>query len=472
MELGYARVSTDDQRLDLQLDALNKAGCAEIFKDVLSGARADRPELERCLNRLRPGDVLVVWKLDRLGRNLHHLIGIIQELSDRGIGFKSLTENIDTTNVGGKLQFHIFGALGEFERAIIIERTKAGKEAAKARGKFLGGNRLLGEEPRGEKAKATITPQQVTAERALLQELAGRVLNGESLSAIIRDLKTQGIPTASGGNWSVHTLRRALTSPRTTPFLGDDLHRNLQRLFANPQARKRQGKPSRYLLTGIIRCQCGARMYINLQAAGEGRPRYRCLHSLDINRCRKVSVLAAPLESYVTRETIRWLAGPGLVVVRNRLLQLDRDLTQTAKRMHEDEKELEELARLKGQGRYTIKEWLALRDPIEERIKAAREALDKQPAILALTNLPETRKELEEAWPTWDIAKRRQILKASIARLVIHQTQQRGPVFDEGRVDLRFVSDVSPFERYWATEQANGAVLHQVAGDLDEAKPE
>src|SRR5689334_18553596 len=135
MLIGYARVSTTDQTLALQQDALQQAGCSKIFTDTASGALAERKGLADALSYVRPGDTLVVWKLDRLGRSLKDLITRITELQNRQIGFKSLTEQIDTTTSGGKLIFHIFGALAEFERDIIRERTQAGLDAARARGK-------------------------------------------------------------------------------------------------------------------------------------------------------------------------------------------------------------------------------------------------------------------------------------------------------------------------------------------------
>jgi DNA invertase Pin-like site-specific DNA recombinase len=135
MLIGYARVSTQEQTLNLQQDALAEAGCTKIFTDTASGAKAERIGLDEALNYVRKGDTLVVWRLDRLGRSLPHLISTMTALEERGIGFKSLTENIDTTTSGGKLIFHIFGALAEFERNLIRERTQAGLTAARARGK-------------------------------------------------------------------------------------------------------------------------------------------------------------------------------------------------------------------------------------------------------------------------------------------------------------------------------------------------
>ena len=143
MLLGYARVSTADQSAALQDDALRAAGCVRIYTDTASGARDDRPELAAALKALAKGDVLTVWKLDRLGRSLRHLIDVTEDLARRGIGFRTLTEAIDTTTPGGELVFHIFGALAQFERRLIRERTMAGLAAARSRGRTGGRPRKL-----------------------------------------------------------------------------------------------------------------------------------------------------------------------------------------------------------------------------------------------------------------------------------------------------------------------------------------
>jgi len=138
-QVGYARVSTLDQNHDLQLDALREAGCERTFTESISGAKTNRPELQKALEYLRPGDTIVVWKLDRLGRNLKDLITIVGDLEDRGIGFKCITQSaIDTTTPMGKLVFHIFAALAEFEREVLRERVQAGLKAARARGRMGG----------------------------------------------------------------------------------------------------------------------------------------------------------------------------------------------------------------------------------------------------------------------------------------------------------------------------------------------
>lgn len=138
MLVGYSRVSTEDQSLDLQRDALQKAGCRQLFSDKVSGSTRDRPGLTKALAACKKGDTLVVWKLDRLGRSLPHLIETVRALEARGVGFQSLTERLDTTTAGGRLIFHVFAALGEFERDLIRERTKAGLDSARLRGRVGG----------------------------------------------------------------------------------------------------------------------------------------------------------------------------------------------------------------------------------------------------------------------------------------------------------------------------------------------
>jgi DNA invertase Pin-like site-specific DNA recombinase len=180
MLIGYARVSTDDQNLDLQLDALTTAGCERVFSDKASGAKIDRPELLKALDVCAFGDTLVVWKLDRLGRSLQHLIETVKTLAERGVGFKTCCDGIDTTTSSGKLVFHIFAALAEFERSLIRERTIAGLRAARDRGR------------RGGRPPA-LTPDKVAVARKLLaagatQEETAQII-GVSVSTVWRYLR-------------------------------------------------------------------------------------------------------------------------------------------------------------------------------------------------------------------------------------------------------------------------------------------
>lgn len=185
MIIGYARVSTLDQNLGLQRDALEKAGCEQVFEDHVSGASAERPGWAQAQTVLREGDTLVVWRLDCLGRSLKHLIDTVNELDARGVGFKSLTESIDTTTPGGRLVFHIFGALAEFERELIRERTHAGLAAARARGRKGGRPKKL-------------TPRQVATARTLLKDREHSVTGvaemlGVSRNTLYRALRADGM---------------------------------------------------------------------------------------------------------------------------------------------------------------------------------------------------------------------------------------------------------------------------------------
>ncbi len=188
MDIGYARVSTGEQTLDLQRDALAKAGCDRVLEETASGAKADRPVLQEALAYARAGDTLVVWRLDRLGRSLPHLIETVAALAARGIGFKSLTEQIDTTTPGGKLVFHVFGALAEFERDLTRERTHAGLAAARARGRT------------GGRPKKLSDPKQLALARRLYRDGQTDVATicatlGISRATLYRHLKTTGNPS-------------------------------------------------------------------------------------------------------------------------------------------------------------------------------------------------------------------------------------------------------------------------------------
>lgn len=185
--LGYARVSTQDQNASLQLDALKAAGCIKVFTDKASGSLDRRPQLDRLLDQLRPGDTVVVWRLDRLGRSLKHLIQLIEDLAEKGVGFRSLTEGMDTTTAGGKLIFSIFGALAEFERSLIRERTVAGLAAARARG------RVGGRPPVMTPEKIKVARQLYDARHLTVEEIAQTI--GVSRKTVYRHLVS---PTPTG----------------------------------------------------------------------------------------------------------------------------------------------------------------------------------------------------------------------------------------------------------------------------------
>ncbi|MFE8073422.1 recombinase family protein [Marinobacteraceae bacterium S3BR75-40.1] len=186
MIIGYARVSTQDQNPDFQIDALKKAGSEQLFVEKMTGKFRERPELAQCLRTLRKGDVLIVWKLDRLARSLKDLVEIVQDLNDRGVGFKSLTEAIDTTSAGGRLVFHIFGALSEFEHDLIRERTKAGLQAARARGR-KGGRRHAMSQSDVRKASAMLLDPSITKKEVAAFFKVSRTTLNSALARIASD---------------------------------------------------------------------------------------------------------------------------------------------------------------------------------------------------------------------------------------------------------------------------------------------
>ena len=186
MLIGYARISTDDQDLALQRDALTAVGCNRIFDDTMSGAKAERPGLAQALDHCRAGDIVVVWRLDRLGRSLTNLIELMTVLEGREIGFRSLSEQIDTTTSGGRLVFHIFGALAEFERELIRERTRAGLAAARARGR------------QGGRPKKLDTPKKIAMAQSLYDEEKHSINDicqtlGVSRATLYRAIKTRTV---------------------------------------------------------------------------------------------------------------------------------------------------------------------------------------------------------------------------------------------------------------------------------------
>lgn len=189
MQIGYARVSTQEQSVDLQVDALRQAGCEKVLEEVVSGAKAERPVLDTLLADLRPGDVLVIWKLDRLGRSLRHLVELAGTLIERDVGLRSLNDPIDTTTPQGRLAFNLFASLAEFERDLIRERTQAGLTAARARGRL--GGRPKGLPPEAERtacAAETLYREQRLSVREIADEL------GIAKSTLYAYLRHRGVP--------------------------------------------------------------------------------------------------------------------------------------------------------------------------------------------------------------------------------------------------------------------------------------
>lgn len=192
MKIGYARVSTKDQSLNLQKDALKKAGCQKIYSEQISGTKTDRAKLDEMIEHIRSGDIIVVWKLDRLGRSLRDLVNLISKFQELGVGFKSLQDNIDTTTPTGKLTFHLFAALAEFERDIISERTKAGLASARARGRRGGRPKGLSKKAQD---KARLAESLYTEKDNSIQEICEYL--SISKPTLYRYLRSRGVAIGS-----------------------------------------------------------------------------------------------------------------------------------------------------------------------------------------------------------------------------------------------------------------------------------
>lgn len=192
MKIGYARISTRGQHLDLQIDALKKAGCEKIYKDIKSGSLSNRPALDQLLNDVNKNDVIIIWKLDRLGRSLKNLVDLINTLNEKGVGLKSINDPVDTTTAQGRLIFNIFGSLAEFERELIKERTIAGLEAAREKGK-------IGGRPKGLTKKAqnvALTAEYLYKEQKLtVNEILEQL--GIGRATLYRYLKYRNVPISA-----------------------------------------------------------------------------------------------------------------------------------------------------------------------------------------------------------------------------------------------------------------------------------
>lgn len=399
-DIGYARVSKRVQNLDLQLDALHRAGCQPIFADKLSGVRDDRPKLAEALVSLGPGDSLVVWRLDRLARSLQHLVQVVSDLQQRGVKFRSLTESIDTSGATGRLVFHVLAALAQFERELMIERVSAGLESARARG------RVGGPPPYGlADDRMTI----VAEEAALLLEAAGRVLDREPVSRVVDDWTERGETTRRGGRWTVTSLRSQLLNPRVIPILGQDTHDLLAALFGAPD-RQRLGRPGQHLLSGILRCgfqHCQQPLYARRL---KDRWVYRCEKRAGsggrFNGCGQISISLPRADQVVTDMFIIAMCGEPLG--RHIAAQLE-ELGAGGLGPEQLEREAEELAELGKvlETRFATAAHRARAAELEARALDAERRMREVPDLHALTALPTVEADLRVMWEGWTVHERR-----------------------------------------------------------------
>jgi DNA invertase Pin-like site-specific DNA recombinase len=425
MDVGLARVSTLDQDPQLQLDALERAGCWPIYEEKASGVSTNRPVRDEVLAQLKAGDRLTTWKLDRLGRSVIELHQIVESLERRGVTYRSLTEAIDTTTGQGRFFFTLLAAFAEFERNMIIERTRAGRAARIAAGKHPGGARRFGFEADHETIRED--------EAALLREAAARMLAGESMSSIIDGWNADRIPARDGGSWEATVLRNILTNPRTAPLLGHQTYEALLRLFRAP-GRQRIGRPAEHLLSGILRCMCGQPMYsIDI---GKGQSAYRCRKAEGSagrsQGCGKGNVSERAADRWAAEAFIAAVIAPEFTTSLNqRQAELLAGET-TAAELDAWREEIDELE-LVLPTRFADEGHRQRHAELRRMVEQATVRLMMRPDLRALLDLPKSESKLRARWDGWTIAERRTWLRRVLEYITVKPATSTGLGSDVGK---------------------------------------
>jgi DNA invertase Pin-like site-specific DNA recombinase len=418
MDIGLARVSRRDQNPQLQIDALNKAGCWPIYEEKVSGVSKKRPVRDEVLGQLNAGDHLTVWKLDRLGRSVIELNDIITDLRRREVSFRSLTEHIDTSTAQGWLFFQLLAAFAEFERELIIERTTAGKQRMIADGEHPGGVPMYG----FEADHTTI----IEGEAELLREGARRLLDGEPLARIVDDWHERGLRPRRGQRWRETALRGMLLNPRVVPIIGQETHDKLVRLFANPERRKRQGRPADHLLSGILVCGrdgCGQPMYwqsFQDPRGGARRLNYICKKPSGgrFGGCGRTTISAPRADAWAAEAFIAAVCSEELAEALNRrraeLLAGEVTLAQ----VEEWRAELDELEQVLPT-RFAADIHRARHAELQRLVRQATAGLLQRPDLQALLDLPKSEAELRAAWEEWTVPERRIWLRRVLHHITV-----------------------------------------------------
>jgi DNA invertase Pin-like site-specific DNA recombinase len=417
-DVGYARVSTLDQDLTIQLAALEQAGCATIYQEQASGLAKLLPVRAEVLRQLQPGDRLTVWKLDRLGRSLVELLGIVNDLEARRIAFRCLTQPIDTSTPSGRAFLGLLAVFAEFERAMILERTAAGKARRKAEGKHPGGPRMFGFEADTE----TINQ----AEAALLREAARRVGDGEPLSRITEDWNGRGLAPLRGVRWKVTPLRRMLLNDRAAAIVGEDVHRRLVALLRAPD-RQHLGRPADHLLSGILRCGrpgCGQPLYAAHKTGRTGVPQlvYRCRKAAGSGGrhagCGATVVSLHRADAWVAEAFLTAVTAPAFTEALNRRRAALLATDATAADLEDMQAELGELEAILPT-RYGTPDLVRRQAELRRLVTAATARLMAQPELQALLDLPQSEDRLRAAWAAWTVPERRTWLRRVLSHITV-----------------------------------------------------
>lgn len=424
-DVGYARVSTLDQDPGLQLDALARAGCAPIYEERVSGVSTKRPVRDQALAQLRAGDRLTVWKLDRLGRSLSELLAIVEDLTARGVQFRSLTQPIDTADPTGRLQLQLLAAFAEFEREMIRERVRAGKARMLAEGRHPGGRALFG----FERDHVTVNE----AEAELLREAVQALDQGKTLSHVVDGWNARGLRPGQASHWRVTHLRRILLNERVIPIIGQEAHDRLRRLFTD-QERRKGGRSATYLLSGILTCgRCHRPLYGTWRARRDGarEETYRCEAGKGsggrFTGCGRTSVAMARADDWAAEAFIAAIVSPAFseALSRRQAELLASDVT--AEELDDWRAELGDLDQVLGT-RFGTEEHRRRHTELERMVREATARLLVQPELQALVDLPRSEAELWATWERWTIADRRGWLKRILDRIEVRPAgPARGP---------------------------------------------
>jgi DNA invertase Pin-like site-specific DNA recombinase len=436
MDYGYARVSRLDQNPQLQIDALEAAGCWPIVEEKASGVSKNRPVRAEVLRQLKRGDTLTCWKLDRLGRSVIDLLDVISDLERRGVRFRCLTQPIDTSTPSGRFFVTLLAAFAEFERELIIERTIAGKQRKISDGEHPGGVPLYGFAADHETV--------IEEEADLLRDAARRLLDGEPLARIVDDWNDRGIRPRNAQRWRETALRGMLLNPRVVPIIGQETYDKLVRMFANPgNRRQRMGRPAEHLGSGILRCgreDCGQPMYVSRKAAKGGVPQetYRCHKTGGGGRfsgCGSVAVSKVRADAWIAEAFIAAVASPDFADALNRRWAELLAGEVTAAQVDEWRAELDDLETIMPT-RFATEIHRQRHDELQRMIRQTTAGLVERPDLQALLDLPRSEDKLRAAWDGWTVAERRTWLGRVLVFVLVKPATGRGRGSDvESRMD-------------------------------------
>jgi DNA invertase Pin-like site-specific DNA recombinase len=436
-EYAYARVSTQDQDLTIQLAALEQAGIhpSRIFQEKRSGVAKALPVRDQVLAQLKPSDRLTVWKLDRIGRSVAEILGIVRDLDQRRITFRSLTQPVDTSGYMGRAFLQLLAVFAEMEREMILERTAAGKARRRAEGKHPGGPRMFG---------FTVTLEPIDHEQALVREAAQRVLQGEPMNQVVDDWQARGLRPIRGERWKVVSLRRLLLNPRTAEIIGQDQHQALVRLFAQP-GRQRLGRPAEHMLSGILTCsQCSQPLY-GAEKGGKDQPAqlvYRCKRGTGSGGrfagCGSTVVSMRRADDWAREAFIAAVAGPDFAqaLAQRQAEVLSEDVT--AAELDEWREEIQDLDQVQGT-RFYSDAMKRRHAQLRRLVDAATARLMAAPELEEMMSLPRSEDKLRERWASWTVAQRRTWLRRLLSSIVVRPALVRGRASDvEARMGPRW----------------------------------